>query len=150
MPYKIITQNRKARHDYHILDTWEAGMVLQGTEVKSLREGRVSMIDSHARMIRGELILFHLHIGEYSKGTYANHDPLRPRKLLLHKRELRKLSGRIEEKGLTLIPLKIYFNERGLAKVQIGLARGKKMYDKRRDIAERDVKRDMERSLRKR
>ena len=108
------------------------------------------MIDSHARIIRGELILFHLHIGEYSKGTYANHDPLRPRKLLLHKRELRKLSGRIEEKGLTLIPLKIYFNERGLAKVQIGLARGKKMYDKRRDIAERDVKRDMERSLRKR
>ena len=150
MPYKIVTQNRKARHDYHILDTWEAGMVLQGTEVKSLREGRVSMIDSHARIIRGELILFHLHIGEYSKGTYANHDPLRPRKLLLHKRELRKLSGRIEEKGLTLIPLKIYFNERGLAKVQIGLARGKKMYDKRRDIAERDVKRDMERSLRKR
>jgi len=150
LPYKIVTQNRKARHDYHILDTWEAGMVLQGTEVKSLREGRVSMIDSHARIIRGELILFHLHIGEYSKGTYANHDPLRPRKLLLHKRELRKLSGRIEEKGLTLIPLKIYFNERGLAKVQIGLARGKKMYDKRRDIAERDVKRDMERSLRKR
>jgi len=147
---KIVAQNRKARHDYHILDTWEAGIVLQGTEVKSLREGRVSMSDSYARIKGGELILYNLHIGEYSKGTYANHDPLRPRKLLLHKRELRKLSGSVEEKGLTLIPLKIYFNERGLAKVQIGLARGKKMYDKRRDIAERDVKRDIERNLRKR
>jgi len=147
---KLVAQNRKARHDYHILDTWEAGIVLQGTEVKSLREGKVSMRDSHARIINGELILFHLHIGEYSKGSYANHEPLRPRKLLLHKREIRKLTGKVEEKGLTLIPLKIYFNERGLAKVQIGLARGKKLYDKRKDIAERDVKRDMERSLKQR
>jgi len=143
----IVAQNRKARHDYEILDTWEAGIVLSGTEVKSLRDGKASMRDSYARIRNGEMILYNLHISEYSKGNYANHDPVRPRKLLLHRREIRKLYGSIEEKGLTLIPLKIYFTAKGLAKVQLGLARGKKLYDKRKAIAERDMKRDMDRNL---
>ena len=147
MAGNIVAQNRKARHDYEILDTWEAGIVLSGTEVKSLRDGKASMRDSYARIRKGEMILYNLHISEYSKGNYANHDPVRPRKLLLHRREIRKLYGSIEEKGLTLIPLKIYFTAKGLAKVQLGLARGKKLYDKRKAIAERDMKRDMDRNL---
>jgi len=144
---KIVATNRKARYRYNIIDTWEAGIVLQGTEVKSLRNGKANIADSHARIINGELFLFHLHISPYEKGNIYNHEPTRTRKLLLHKREIRRLEGRVEEKGLTLIPLKIYFR-RGRAKVEIGLAKGKKLHDKRKDIAQRDAKRDAERELR--
>jgi len=143
---KIVTQNRKARHDYHILETWEAGMVLQGTEVKSLRAGKANLKDSYAKVEQGEVFLYNCHISPYEKGTYANHDPERKRKLLLNQREIRKLTGKVEEKGLTLIALKIYF-KRGLAKIELGLARGKKLYDRRADIAKRDMQRDMERTL---
>jgi len=143
---KIVTQNRKARHDYHIMETWEAGMVLQGTEVKSLRNGKANLKDSYARVEQGEVFLYNCHIAPYEKGTYANHDPERKRKLLLNRQEIRKLTGKVEEKGLTLIALKIYF-KRGVAKVELGLARGKKLYDRRADIAKRDIQRDMERAL---
>jgi SsrA-binding protein len=144
---KIVTQNRKAKHDYHILDTWEAGIVLQGTEVKSLRLGNANLKDSYARVESGEVILYQFHISSYEKGSFSNHPPLRPRKLLLHKKEIRKLQGRVEEKGLTLIPLKVYFKG-GKAKVELALARGKRLYDKRTAIAKRDSDREMERSLR--
>ena len=148
MSIKIVTQNRKARHDYHILETWEAGMVLTGTEVKSLRNGKANLKDSYARVRGGEVFLYKMHISPYDKGTYANHEPERVRKLLLNKREIHKMTGSVEEKGLTLVPTKVYFkNEK--AKVEIALARGKKLYDKRQTIAERDVKRDMERSVRR-
>ncbi len=141
---KLITQNRKARHEYIVLAKYEAGIVLQGTEVKSLRAGKVNLKDSYARVEKGEVILYQLHISQYEKGSYANHPPLRPRKLLLHKSEIRKLKGRVEEKGLTLIPLNMYFKN-GKAKLELALARGKKSYDKRADIAKRDADRDMER-----
>jgi SsrA-binding protein len=147
MSIKIVTQNRKARHDYLILETWEAGIVLQGTEVKSLRVGKANLKDSHARVENGEVTLFEFHISPYEKGGYANHNPVRPRKLLLHKKEIRKLTGKVEEKGLTLVPLKVYFKE-GKAKVELALARGKKQYDRRADIAKRDANRDMEREFR--
>lgn len=147
MSIKIVVQNRKARHEYHILDTWEAGMVLVGTEVKSLRDSKANLKDSHARLTRkGEVFLHNMHISPYEKGNIANHDPLRVRKLLLHKREIRKLKGKVQEKGLTLIPLKVYFKD-GKAKVEIALCQGKKHYDKRADIAKRDAKRDMDRSM---
>lgn len=148
MSIKIVAQNKKARHDYHILETWEAGLVLQGTEVKSLRAGKANLKDSYARVRKGEVFLYNCHISPYEKGTHANHDPERVRKLLLNKREIRKLTGSVEEKGLTLTALKIYFKN-GRAKIEIGLARGKKLHDKREDIAKRDAKRDMER-MRKR
>jgi SsrA-binding protein len=143
---KIVTQNRKARHDYHIIETWEAGLVLKGTEVKSLREGKANLKDSYARVERGEVFLYRFHISPYEKGSHYNHDPLRPRKLLLHRREIRKLKGRVEERGLTLVPLKVYFKE-GKAKVEIALAKGKRMYDKREAIARRDSDRDVSRTL---
>ena len=146
MSIKIITQNRKARHDYHILERWEAGIALQGTEVKSLRAGKANLKDSYARIQNGEVFLFNCHISPYEKGGYANHDPLRTRKLLLHKREIRKLTGRVEEKGFTLVALKMYFNA-GKAKVELGLARGKKQYDRRADIAKRDAQREIERTV---
>lgn len=149
MSVKIITQNRKARHDYQIMETWEAGLVLQGTEVKSLRAAKANLKDSYARIERGEVFLYQFHISPYEKGGYANHDPLRPRKLLLNKREIRKLTGRVEERGLTLVPLKVYF-KRGRAKVELALARGKKTYDRREDIAKRDARRDMEREFKSR
>lgn len=144
---KIVTTNRKARYDYHILDKWEAGIVLQGTEVKSLREGKTNIKDSYARVEAGEVILYQLHIGPYEKASFYNHPPLRPRKLLLHKKEIRKLQGRVEERGLTLVPLKIYFKN-GKAKVELALVRGKKHYDKRADIAKRDSDREIERDIR--
>jgi len=144
---KIVTQNRKVRHEYHILDRWEAGIVLVGTEVKSLRAGKASISDSFARIEGGEIYLHHFHITPYEKGSFFNHDPLRIRKLLLHKKEIRKLQGRVEEKGLTLIPTKVYFKD-GKAKVELALARGKKFYDKRADIAKRDMDRDIERTFR--
>ncbi len=141
---KIVTQNRKARHEYHILNTWEAGIVLQGTEVKSLRTGKANLKDSYARIQADEVILYHFHISPYEMGNIYNHDPVRPRKLLLHQKEIRKLRGNVEEKGLTLIPLKVYFKA-GKAKIELALAKGKKFYDKRADIAKRDADRETER-----
>lgn len=140
-------QNKKARHDYAILETYEAGIALLGTEVKSLREGRANLRDSFGVMHNGEVILRGLHISPYSHTSERNLDPRRDRKLLLKKREIRKLIGKVQEKGLTLVALKIYFNDRGLAKVTLGLARGKRTYDKRHDLAERDAKRQVERAM---
>jgi SsrA-binding protein len=141
---KLIVSNRKARHEYHVLDTIEAGLVLQGTEVKSLREGRANLQDAFARFDRGELWLYNLHISPYEPGNRFNHDPLRPRKLLAHRRELRKLIGQAEQKGLTLVPLDLHFR-RGVAKVSLALVRGKKLYDKRDDAKRRDAEREMAR-----
>lgn len=139
-----VLENRKARHDYEILETYEAGIALKGSEVKSLREGRVDFTGSFARFQDGELYLENLYIAPYEKGSYFNPDPRRPRKLLLHKHELKKLRGRVEQKGLTLVPLKIYFNERGWAKVLLGLGRGRKAYEKRREDKKEAVRRALE------
>jgi SsrA-binding protein len=141
---KIIVTNRKARHDYEILSSLEVGIVLQGTEVKSIRDGKVNITDTYARFRKGELWLIGLRISEYKNSTHSNHDPLRDRKLLLHKTELKKLFRKVEEKGLTLIPLKIYLN-RHLVKIELGVVRGKKQYDKRAAIAERESKRELDR-----
>lgn len=146
---KIATENRKARHEYHIHETYEAGLVLTGTEVKSLRGGKANLQDAFARIDNGELMLYNMHISPYEQGNRWNHEPLRTRKLLMHKLEITKLIGKTKEKGYTLIPLKIYF-KRGLAKLELGLATGKKLYDKRQDIAERDAKREMDRAFRER
>ncbi len=142
---KIITENRKARHNYFIEETYEAGMVLLGTEVKSLRLGRVNLKDSYARINKGEVFVHQIHIGAYPFAYYGNHDPLRKRKLLLHRYEIKKLYGKVNEKGFSLIPLKIYF-QNGKAKLTLALARGKRKYDKRDAIRRRDEKRDLERS----
>ena len=142
---KIIAENRKARHDYHIDEEFEAGMVLKGTEVKSLRLGRAVLKDSYARIKNGEVFIHQMHISPYPFAYYDNHDPLRHRKLLLHKREIKRLSGKVNEKGLTLIPLKMYFKN-GKAKISIALARGKRKYDKREAIRHRDEQREMERT----
>lgn len=148
---KIAATNRKAYHDFHIDETYEAGIELKGAEVKSIRAGRVNLRDSHARIEDGELWLFNMHISPYSHvDRHTQPDPDRPRKLLLHKREILRLLGKTKEKGYTLIPLKVYFNGRGKAKVEIGLARGKHLFDKRKDIAERTAKREVERALRER
>ena len=144
-----ITKNKKAEHNFFIEDRYEAGVVLTGTEVKSLRARKVNMVDSFARVQDGEVWLYNLHISPYSHGNIANHEPTRTRKLLLHKSEIRKLIGKTKEKGYTLIPLRIYFL-RNVAKVEIGLARGKKLFDKRRQIAKKTAKRDMERAFRER
>ncbi len=143
---KIVATNRKAYHDYIILETYEAGIALVGTEVKSLREGKCNLKDSYATIKDGEIFLLNVHISPYSHGTAFNHDPRRPRKLLLHRQEIDKLSGKIKERGLTLVPLKIYF-KRGHAKVELGLVKGKHMYDKRKDIAKRDMEREMKREM---
>ncbi|MFT4084478.1 MAG: SsrA-binding protein SmpB [Nocardioides sp.] len=140
---KVVAQNKKARHDYHIEDTYEAGMVLQGTEVKSLREGRASIVDGFVDIERGEAWLHGVHIPEYLNGTWTNHAARRKRKLLLHKAEIEKIDRRVSEKGLTVIPLQLYFND-GRAKVEIGVARGKKAWDKRQAISERTAKREAE------
>jgi SsrA-binding protein len=147
---KVIVSNRKARHEYRIIETVEAGIALTGTEVKSLREGRASLVDAYAVLDAGEVILRGLHITPYSHTSQTDLNPRRDRKLLLHKMEIRRLLGKVREKGLTLVPLKLYFNERGLAKVELALAKGKKVYDKRRDIAERDAQRDLRRELKDR
>jgi SsrA-binding protein len=136
-----IAENRKAFHDYHILDTWEAGMVLLGTEVKSIREGRVNLRDSFARVEKGEVWLYNVNISSYSHRGYADHEPLRQRKLLMHRDEIRKLIGKTTEKGMTLVPLRMYFKS-GRVKVQIGLAKGKKEYDKRETIKRRETERE--------
>ena len=143
---QLIGRNRKARHDYIILETYEAGIQLRGTEVKSLREGRVSLAESFVRPQEGELVLFGAHIDAYSAAGYAHHDPVRPRKLLMHRREIRRIAARVAEKGLTLVPLSVYF-KRGHAKVEIGLARGKRRYDKRQALKKRDAARAMRRAL---
>ncbi len=138
--------NRKAFHDYEILEKFEAGLMLQGTEVKSVRIGRISFKDSYAKVLDNALWLVNLHINEYDHGSAWNHDPVRPRKLLLHKREIKRLIAKIEEAGLTLVPLSVYFKN-GYAKVEVGLARGRKLFDKRKEIAKRDVNRDIQREL---
>ena len=147
---KIICTNRKARHDYNILETMETGIVLVGTEVKSLRDGQANLKDSYASIERGELWLHNTHISQYSKGNRNNHDPTRNRKLLMHDREIRRLIGRIQEKGFTLVPLKLYFTDSGKVKVELGLAKGKREIDKRRQIAEREAERDMRRQFKER
>jgi SsrA-binding protein len=139
-------QNRSAFHDYAIEDKYDAGMVLVGTEVKSIREGKVSFADSFCFFNKGELWVRNMHIAEYKFGTTNNHLVVHDRKLLLNKRELKKLEAKIKEKGLTIIPLKIYFNEKGLAKMQIGLGKGKKHYDKRESLKKKDVEREMKRT----
>ena len=146
-PIKIIAENRKARHDFFIHETYETGLVLTGTEVKSLRAGKANLKDSYARIENGEMMLHNLHISPYDQGNRFNHEPLRTRKLLMHKVEILKLFGKTREKGYSLIPLKLYFS-RGKAKLELGLASGKKNYDKRQDIAERDAKREMDRAFR--
>ncbi len=143
---QTITTNRKARHDYHITDRIEAGISLTGTEVKSLREGKASLIDSYARLEGEEAFLLNCHIPVFKQGSYFNHEPRRKRKLLLHKSQIRKLIGKVQEKGLTLIPLKLYFSG-PYVKVLIGVCRGKRQYDKRKSLKEREAKREIERSL---
>src|SRR5690554_68928 len=137
---KVISENRRARHDYFIEDTMEVGIVLQGTEVKSLRLGKVNLRDSFARIENGEVFLHGMHISPYEQGNRFNHDPIRPRKLLLHKREIRRLIGKVKEDGYTLIPTRLYFL-RGKCKVELALAKGKKLYDKRDSAAKRDATR---------
>lgn len=143
---KLIAQNRKARHDYHIEETVEAGLALVGTEVKACRDGKVTLTDAYATITEGEAWLLQCHIGHYSHGNRANHDPLRARKLLLHRDEIEKLSIKLNQEGRTLVPLRLYFKH-GLAKAEIAVARGKKRYDKRAAIAKRDAERQMQRQL---
>jgi SsrA-binding protein len=146
---KVVAQNRRARHDYHIEETFEAGLVLTGTEVKSLRAGHASLVDGYALVRDDEAWLMGVHIPEYTEGTWTNHEPRRARKLLLHRREIGKLIEKTQEQGLTIVPLALYFKE-GRAKVEIAVARGKRSYDKRQDLAKRDAAREMERATRRR
>jgi SsrA-binding protein len=143
---KIVAQNKKARYDYHIDDTFEAGMVLQGTEVKSLRAGRASLVDGFAEVHNGEIFLHGVHIPVYTEGTWTNHEPRRVRKLLLNRHEIDKIESRVNERGQTLVPLSLYFKD-GRAKVEIALARGKKSYDKRHALAERQANREAQQAL---
>jgi SsrA-binding protein len=143
---KLIAQNKKARHDYHILDTYEAGLVLTGTEVKSLRLGRASLVDGFAQLDGGEAYLHNVHIPEYSQGTWTNHSARRRRKLLLHREEIDKLIGKTQESGHTLVPLQLYFKD-GRAKVEIALAKGKKDYDKRQTLREKQDRREADRAM---
>lgn len=147
---RLIATNRKARHDYSIEETFEAGIVLAGTEVKSLRVGKVTLRDSFARVDKGEVWLHNVHISPYEYGNRWNHEPTRTRKLLLHKGEIRRLIGKVQQQGLTLIPLRMYFTGRGHAKVELGLARGKKKWDKRQDIAKRTAEREAQRAMKER
>jgi SsrA-binding protein len=142
---KILAENRKARYEYFIEDEYEAGMVLLGTEVKSLRQGRVNLKDSYAKVKNGEVFVYQMHIGPYPFAYYGNHDPLRPRKLLLHRREIKRIYAKVNEKGHALIPLRIYFKN-GKVKLTLALAKGKRKYDKREAIKRRDEKRDLDRA----
>jgi SsrA-binding protein len=144
---KIVAQNRKARHDYTIEESYEAGMVLRGTEVKALRDGRVNIKDGYARIKNGELFLMDVHISPYAFGNRFNHDPLRPRKLLMHGREIHRLLGKVREKGFALIPLSIYFSH-GKAKVSLALAKGKKLYDKRQALKDKEMAKEVQRAQR--
>jgi len=146
---KLVAQNRKARHDYHIDDIFEAGLVLTGTEVKSLRAGHANLVDGYAHIRDGEAWLAGVHIPEYTEGTWTNHEPRRERKLLLHREEIAKIDGKVREGGYTLVPLALYFKD-GKAKVEIALGRGKKSYDKRQALAEKQSKREMQRALARR
>lgn len=146
---KLVANNKKARHDYFFEEIYEAGIALTGTEIKSVRQGKVSIKESYAKVEGGELILHGMNISPYKEGNRFNVDPVRPRRLLLHKKEIRKLIGATTQDGMTIVPVQMYINERGLAKVEIALAKGKKIYDKRESIAKRDAKRSMERAMRK-
>ncbi|ATY86384.1 SsrA-binding protein [Kyrpidia spormannii] len=146
---KVVAQNRKAYHDFFIEDTFEAGIVLTGTEIKAIRQGRANLKDSYARVENGEIFLHNMHISPYEQGNRFNHDPRRTRKLLLHKSEILRLHGQSRERGYSLIPLRLYLKH-GLCKVEIGLAKGKKLYDKRQDMAKRDAAREIERAFRER
>jgi SsrA-binding protein len=143
----IVAQNRKARHDYSVEDSLEVGIALTGTEIKSVRASNVNLQDAYARIDRGEAWLIGMHIAPWAGGNRNNHEPMRERKLLLHRMQIDQLVGKIKAKGLTMVPLSMYFNDRGKAKIQLGLVRGKKNYDRRRDIAARDARRDLEREV---
>ncbi len=143
---KNIVVNRKANHEYFVLNTYEAGIVLQGTEVKSIRQGKINLIDSYASIEKGEVWLHSCHISNYDQGSYENHDPLRDRKLLLKSNEIRKLFNKVKEKGLTIIPLRVYL-KKNLVKVEIAIVKGKKIYDKREDIAKKDFQREQEKRI---
>lgn len=144
----VIATNRRARHEYHIEETYEAGLALTGTEVKTLREGRVSLQEAFARVEGGEVWLYHMHIPPYEAGNIFNHDPLRRRKLLLHRSEIRRLFAKAQQKGYTLIPLRVYFRH-GVAKIELGVARGKKQYDKRESVARRDALREIDKAVKR-
>lgn len=147
---KLVANNKKARHDFFIEETFQAGIALTGTEIKSVRAGKVSIKESYAKVEHGEVILYGMNISPYEQGSIFNVDPLRARKLLLHKREIRKILGATTVQGLTIVPLQMYINEKGLAKVDIAIARGKKLYDKRDDMARKDASRRMERAIKNR
>ena len=143
---KIIAQNKRARHDYFVLDSWEAGIELKGTEVKSMRLGKCNLKDCYAQVVNGEMLVYGMHISPYEKGSYFNTDPMRPKRLLMHKAEIRKLQASVMQKGLAIVPLNVYLKD-GRVKAEIGLCKGKKLYDKRDDMAKRDAQRDIERSF---
>jgi SsrA-binding protein len=145
----VIARNKRARHDYHILDTWETGIVLTGTEVKALRQGKATLTDAYGNVRDGEIYLLNLHVGQYEQGNVFNHEPTRTRKLLMHRREIRRLIGAVEREGLTLVPLDLHFKE-GRVKVSLALAKGKKLHDKREDMRRRDDEREMARAVRAR
>jgi SsrA-binding protein len=149
MEYTVVAQNRKARFDFHILETFEAGIVLTGTEIKSVRAGKANLREGYVRIDGGELWLVNVHISPYEQGTHYNHEPLRRRKLLMTRQEIRRLASKVEEKGLTLIPLRMYIKESRWAKIEIALAKGKQAHDKRDAVAERDANRDMARAVRR-
>lgn len=149
MDLKVVATNRKARHEYLILDTYEAGLVLQGSEIKSIRAGQISLAQAYISIDGQNAWLLNAHIAPYDQASHFNHDPLRPRKLLLHRAEIRKMWDSVRQKGTTIIPLRVYIKD-GLAKIEIAVARGKKLYDKRADIAKRDIERDLERQFRRR
>lgn len=144
--FKDIAKNKKARFEYEIIETFEAGIVLQGTEVKSLRTGKANIQDAFAKIKKGEVFIHQMHISPYEMGNRYNHDPMRIRKLLLHKKEIKRLTGKLQEKGLTLVPLKLYFKN-GKVKIQLGLGKGKTTYDKRHTLKQKEAKRDMERAI---
>ncbi|MBI5183138.1 MAG: SsrA-binding protein SmpB [Nitrospinae bacterium] len=147
---KIVCENRKARHDYYIEETYEVGIALKGTEVKSLRQGKANLKDSYAGIESGEVYLYNCHISAYTHGNILNHDPLRKRKLLLHKSEIKRLYSKTEARGFTLIPLRIYFTIKGIAKLELAVAKGKKVYDKRETLKRKTAEREMERALKER
>ncbi|MGQ0648723.1 MAG: SsrA-binding protein SmpB [Gemmatimonadaceae bacterium] len=148
-PVESVARNRHARHEYQVLETWEAGIVLTGTEVKSMRDGKVNIADAYGIVRGGEVYLLNMNVSPYERGGYVNHEPTRLRKLLLHKREIRRLIGGVERQGLTLVPLELYFKG-GRAKVRLALAKGKKLHDKREDSRKRDAEREMARAFRRR
>lgn len=150
MGRKLVASNKKARHDYFIEKTYEAGLVLTGTEIKSIRQGRVNLKESYAKVDRGEVFVYGMNISPYEQGNIYNTDPMRPKKLLLNRSEIRKIDAELARQGLALVPLSLYLNERGKAKLEIALAKGKKLYDKRQDIAKRDADRHMDRMIKSR